>query len=108
MNSLLNITVALSLETLGFGGQVVLIGMATIFAVLTILMFALKLFEMIFAGTGKSKNKKEAAAPVAEEVLPAAASDNTEEIVAVIAAAIAAAEAESPALKFRVVSFKRK
>ena len=108
MNSLLNITVALSLETLGFGGQVVLIGMATIFAVLTILMFALKLFEVIFVSAGKSKSKKEAAAPLAEEALPAAPANNDEEIVAVIAAAIAAAEAESPALKFRVVSFKRK
>lgn len=106
MNSLLNITALLSLETLGFGAQVVVIGMATIFAVLTILMFALKLFEMIFAENGKKK--KEAVSPDVEAALPVAAVDNTEEIVAVIAAAIAAAEAESPALKFKVVSFKRK
>lgn len=106
MNSLLNLVVAVSLETLGFGAQVVIIGMATIFAVLTVLMFALKLFEMIFTESGKKE--KEADSSAAEAALPVAAVDNTEEIVAVIAAAIAAAEAESPALKFRVVSFKRK
>ena len=106
MNSLLNLVVAVSLETLGFGAQVLLIGMGTIFAVLTILMFALKLFELIF--TEGAKKKKVAAPAEAEPALPVAAVDNTEEIVAVIAAAIAAAEAESPALKFRVVSFKRK
>jgi len=48
MNSLSNLVVALSLDTLAFGGQIVVIGMATIFAVLTLLMFALKLFELIF------------------------------------------------------------
>ena len=106
MNTLLNLMVAVSLETLAFGGQIVIIGMATVFAVLTILLFALKLFEMIFSGSTHQKNSD--AAPAEPVPTPVYAADNAEEIVAVIAAAIAAAEAEAPTLKFKVVSFRRK
>lgn len=105
MNTLLNLIAAVSVETLGFGGQIVVIGIATVFAVLTILLFALKLFEIIFSG---SSQKKSDAAPKEAAPAPVYAADDAEEIVAVIAAAIAAAEAEAPTLKFKVVSFRRK
>lgn len=106
MNSLSNLVVALSLDTLAFGGQIVVIGMATIFAVLTLLMFALKLFELIFSKNTKEKESSTAVAAPETETLEYV--DDSEQIVAVIAAAIAAAEAEHPTLKFKVVSFRRK
>ena len=96
------------METLGFGGMIVLIGMATVFAVLLLLLGALMLFKVVFHDL--SKNKK-----VVQKPEPKAVSDPTpavqatdEELVAVIAAAIAMAESESGNLKFRVVSFRKK
>lgn len=90
-----------------FGGAMVLIGMATIFAVLCLLWACLALFNVVFskAENGKADKAKaeESTAPVADVV-----TTNDDEIVAVIAAAIAMAEAENSELKFRVVSFKRK
>ena len=97
-------------EALGYGGQVVLLGMLTIFAVLVILWISLSLFKFFFADLKLGEKLEK---PV--EIKPAPVVDapvyvnNDEEIVAVIAAAIAAAEAEAPTgVKFRVVSFKRK
>ena len=92
-----------------FGGAMVLIGMATIFAVLILLWACLALFKVVFhdlpAKKAASANETEVSSPV----LPVAATATSDdEIVAVIAAAIAMAESENSGLKFRVVSFKRK
>ena len=98
-------------ETLGFGATMLLIGMATVFAVLCILWICLMGFKVGFHDLPE-KRKKAAealeAAPqkaVVEEVAPV--SDDGE-IIAAIAAAIAMAESESSGIKFKVVSFKRK
>ena len=93
-----------------FGGKMVLIGMGTVFAVLTLLWACLSLFKVFFHDLKNATPKKEVVKN--EEAVPAtpietsATDDN--EIVAVIAAAIAAAESEHVGAKFRVVSFKRK
>ena len=95
-------------ETLLFGLEIVLIGMATVFSVLILLWIALTLFKFFFHDI-PSRRKKEVSAPAPAPVsAPAVTSVADEEIVAVIAAAIAMAESESGGLKFRVVSFKRK
>ena len=93
-----------------YGGQMLLIGMATVFSVLVILLIALTLFKFFFHDL-PSRQKKSAkeekieAAPVAQ----ASETDDGEELIAVIAAAIAMAENEFGGNKqFRVVSFKRK
>ena len=95
-------------KALAFGGTMVLIGMATIFAVLIILWISLILFKFFFhdlPNRRAASSKPKEALPVAET----AVYDGTdEEIVAVIAAAIAMAESESDGIKFRVVSFRRK
>ena len=95
-------------KALTYGGQTVLIGMATIFAVLIIIWAALTLLKIFLYDI--PNNKKSKAAAVSEPVAPApvAPTDNGDEIIAVIAAAIAMAESESGGAKFRVVSFKRK
>lgn len=96
-------------EKLSLGGQVSLLGMGTVFAVLAILWGLVELMHLLLTGVtgGKKKNaapaKAEAPAP-APAPAPAAADDL--EIVAVITAAIAAASGSSPS-SFRVVSFKR-
>lgn len=96
-------------EILGLGGQVVLIGMLTVFAVLGLLWACLTVFKMVFAGSSVKKTVK----PTEKEevvsfIAPVSAPSEDEEIVAVIAAAIAMAESESDSgLKFRVVSFRR-
>ena len=95
-------------EALGFGGQMILLGIGAVFAVLGIIWAILTVFKMVFTNT----DKKEKPVKVKEEnVISAPAQVHTAdaEIVAVIAAAIAMAEAENGSnLKFRVVSFKRK
>ena len=97
-------------EILGLGGQVVLIGMGTVFAVLCLLWACLAVFKVVFHDipakrTNKVAIEKEIVESVAE---PVTSDSQDEEIVAVIAAAIAAAESESGgALKFKVVSFRR-
>ncbi|MBQ9070247.1 MAG: OadG family protein [Clostridia bacterium] len=98
-------------ETFLFGGQIVLIGMVTIFAVLGLIWACLTVFKLVFHDI-PAKRKENAVSndnvgvTAAEPVVYTA---NDDEIVAVIAAAIAAAESESgSAAKFRVVSFRRK
>ncbi len=92
----------------GFGGAMVLIGMATVFAVLVILWLCLVMFRIFFHDIPERKAK----APEAITVVPAQEVAYTEtsdtEIIAVLAAAIAMAESESGGVKFNVVSFKRK
>ena len=109
MNFLLEVTdytkpVEGFLDRLTFGGFMLLLGMAVVFAVLIIIWGCLSVFKLYFAKSDV-KPKEVVEAPVAP-VVPVVQNDN--EIVAVIAAAIAAAEAESDGTKFRVVSFRRK
>ncbi len=100
-------------EKLEVGVQVLLLGMATVFAVLSVLWIVLALFRVIFYRENKPVKKSEAPAPapipapVAESVTPGA--DDTA-IVAAITAAIAAFTADESGFEggFRVVSFKRK
>ena len=90
-----------------FGGAMVLIGMATIFAVLVLLWGCLSLFKVIF----HDLPAKKAAKPTVETVAPSPAvehSPSDDEVIAVIAAAIAMAESECSDTKFKVVSFRRK
>ena len=96
-------------DILGFGGQMMLIGMATVFSVLCIIWICLVIFKYAFQNLGnlKSKDKNEAEIIKSVDVVPVRVNAN-DEIVAVIAAAIAMAESESSGMKFRVVSFKRK
>ena len=95
-------------DALMFGGAMLLIGMAAVFAVLFILWLFLGLFKLVFHDLPKNrKNKKVEVAPV--KVVEEVTSDknNDEELIAVISAAIAMAEGDDSGLKFRVVSFKR-
>lgn len=96
-------------EKLIYGGQMLLIGIATVFAVLILLWGCLVVFKIVFHDIGKTRPKA-VATPKSVDVAEAApvTTDNSAEIVAVIAAAIAAAESESSGLKFKVVSFRRK
>ena len=97
-------------EILGLGGQVVLIGMLTVFAVLGLLWACLAVFKLVFHDIPAKRVKKVVAEKEVVEsfVVPEPVYSQDEEIVAVIAAAIAAAESESNAgIKFRVVSFRR-
>ena len=100
------------IEALGFGGFMLLVGMATVFAVLCTLWICLVLFKLGFHDLPE-KRKAKALANATVEVAPVTESvDVTDglngEIVAAIAAAIAMAESECSGIKFRVVSFRRK
>ena len=91
-------------EKLKFGGLMVLIGMAAVFAVLFIIYLSLVLFKFAFAGKGKKISKSDTPAPIPYQP---ANTTNNDEIIAVIAAAIAIAEADNPGKQFKVVSFRR-
>ncbi len=92
-----------------FGGKMVLIGMATVFAVLFILWISLLVFKFVFHDVGSRKTKTKEIKNTDTPVFTPHYANANDEIVAVIAAAIATAESESaPGSKFRVVSFKRK
>ena len=91
-------------ESLKLGGQMILIGMGTVFVVLTLIWGVLVLFKFAFANAGRKKAEV-AKAPV-QDVKPSGLS---EEVIAAISAAIFMAESECGGdVKFRVVSFKRK
>lgn len=92
-------------ETALFGLKIVLLGVLAVFSVLTIIMLALKIFELVFSKAPKTEEKP---MPTTVEAPAPVVYNTDEEIVAVIACAIAMAEAESNGLKFRVVSFRRK
>lgn len=98
-------------EKLAFGGQMVLIGMSVIFAVLSLLWLCLYVFKVFFHDI-PAKKKAAKVSKTVVEIAPvkqvAVEQNDDDEIVAVIAAAIAAAESENAGLKFRVVSFRRK
>lgn len=111
MNFLLNVESGASYgENLIFGGQVVLIGMVTVFSVLGLLWACLTVFKFVFNGEANKKTAKIVPdTTVREEVsAPVVYVSNDDEIIAAIAAAIAMAESESCGSKFRVVSFRRK
>ena len=101
-----------NIEQLGtaliFGAVIVLIGMITIFSVLSIIWVCLVLLKLAFNDLPARRAKAKATVEVAPAPVVVAKQTNDEEIVAVIAAAIAMAESESSGIKFRVVSFKRK
>ena len=92
-----------------YGGQMLLIGICTVFAVLILLWLTLVLFKLFFHDLpSRPKKIKEDTVEPAPVQQDAEAADG-EEIIAVIAAAIAMAENECGGNKqFRVVSFKRK
>ena len=105
---------AFSPERLALAGQMTLLGMGMIFAVLSALWGVLVIFKMIFAKP--AKKVKAAPAPKAEPVVVpepvvAPAASNDAELIAVLTAAIAAYEAslgnEVAPGGFRVVSFRR-
>lgn len=95
-------------DKLEFGGMMVGLGMATIFAVLIVLLFALIVFKFFFHDIPAKKRANATVVEHAETpvVVPQHTADD--EIAAVIAAAIAMAESENDGIKFRVVSFKRR
>ena len=92
------------MDKLTFGGMMILIGMAAVFAVLFIIYLSLVAFKFAFNGSNKQKEKKTDATPV---VVQPVNEENNDVIVAVIAAAIATAEEENPGKQFKVVSFRR-
>lgn len=95
-------------DSLEFGGQMLLLGLGAVFAVLTTIWLLLTLFKIVFTRIN-STEKKSAPAPVVAPAPVAQPVTSDDEIVAVIAAAIAMAESEcGDNVKFRVVSFKRK
>ena len=105
---------AFSPERLALAGQMTLLGMGMVFAVLALLWGVLVIFKMIFAKP--EKKVKPAPAPKAEPVVVpepvvAPAASNDAELIAVLTAAIAAYEAsqgnEVAPGGFRVVSFRR-
>ena len=93
-----------------FGGAILLIGMLTIFAVLSIIWLTLAVFKFVFHDLAAKRNVSRTAdsASEAEAILPVIQAAEDSEIIAVIAAAIAMAESESCGRKFKVVSFRRK
>ena len=96
-------------DALLFGGLILLIGMATIVAVLCILWICLTIFKLAFHTLPAKKAAKKKVTPVVmtvEKEVETKKTDN-EEIVAVIAATIAMAESDLSGAKFRVVSFRR-
>ncbi len=115
-----------SAEAWKFAGQMTLMGIGMVFAVLAILWLVLSLFKVVFAGKSKKEPKPQkiakaepsagSAAEASDDVLSAVLAagiqayqeDKERELVAVITAAVAAYRAEEgEAGSFRVVSFKR-
>ena len=105
-----------SSEAFAKAAEVVIIGMAMVFAVLALLWLALTVFKWIFASdTTKKKASSDTSAPatVVTPVAEPVAKTDEGELIAVITAAIAAYRAEEEGLTgeavdgFRVVSFKR-
>ena len=101
-------------DKLAIGGEVTLLGMGTVFAVLIIIWVMVELLHLLLGEKSKKADAKVAsAAPVEVKTeVPAPAPVVAEpaipdyELIAVISAAIAAASGSSPN-SFRVVSFKR-
>lgn len=118
MNSTVeNLGGAFSPERLELAGQMTLLGMVMIFAVLAILWGILVIFHKIMARDTETPTQvikvAPAPAPAAAAVSVAAVSNDDEVIAAVIAAAVAAYMADEGNTEtaynggFRVVSFRR-
>lgn len=88
-----------------YGLEMLLIGMLIVFAVLTVLWFAIALFGRIVGGAVSAPKPVVEKKPEPVVVAPTATDDT--ELIAVLTAAIAAMES-APATRFRVVSFRRK
>ncbi len=108
---------AFSSDRLELAGQVTIIGMLMVFAVLAILWGVLAIFKLIFAKAPKTEKAKPAPAPKVDKEVgkpatpaPVAVTDDAQ-LVAVITAAVAAYRAaENPdgaPTGFRVVSYRR-
>ena len=110
-------------EKLSYGGQMLAVGMLTVFSVLIIIWFSLVIFKKLFydlpnmkKGDAKPKKVKEPkpkkekntkTAPDAEAPIPATSADTA--LIAVITAAIEAERKRAGTVGgFRVVSFRRK
>ena len=91
-----------------FGGAVLLIGMVTIFAVLSVIWLCLTAFKFVFHDLPEKRAVLQVSTVAQPVVQETEASTDESEIIAVIAAAIAMAESENSDVKFKVVSFKRK
>lgn len=105
-------------ERLSLAGQMLLVGMAVVFAVLALLWLLLAIMKFFVCDLGKKKNKagNEVSAPAFDASTDADATSDTYaddgELVAAITAAIAAYRAENETeaanVPFKVVSYKRK
>ena len=116
-------------EKLSIGGQVTLLGMGTVLAVLALLWGLVELLHLLLSSvSGEKKQSEKATAPAAPTTMPPAPSPASTAqtptpapapapassvpatddlaVIAVITAAIAAAEGRDPSA-YRVVSFKR-
>ena len=103
-----------SSERLALAGEMILVGIGMVFAVLTVLWGVLSIFKLVFA-----KPEKKVSAPAAPKAEPITApepvvaptTNNDAELIAVLTAAIVAYEAsqgnEVAPSGFRVVSFRR-
>lgn len=109
MNFLLDSNPANLGETLALGGEVVLVGVLSVFAVLGLIWACLLIFKIVFHDMKQSgKVVVESKKAETEVVVPVSRPTEDTEIIAVLAAAIAAAESDCAGLKFRVVSYRRK
>ena len=88
-----------------YGLEMLLIGMVIVFAVLTLLWFAIEIFGRVVGKLSATSKPVAEKKPEPVAVAPAATDDT--ELIAVLTAAIAAMES-APATRFRVVSFRRK
>ena len=92
-------------EKLSFGGQMFVLGIGTVFAVLGLIWLVLTVFKSFFE-TKSHKPVKNTEMGVTS--VPTVKNTDDGEIVAAIICAIALAESEEEGTKFRVVSFKRR
>ena len=106
---------AFSGEAWQFAGEMTLLGMGMVFAVLSVLMGVLMIFKLVFAKPEKKAPKKAIndvkteEAPAVTQTATPVQSTNDETLIAVITAAIAEYRASEGLgdTGFRVVSFKR-
>lgn len=115
---------AFSAERWSYVGQMTLLGLLMIFAVLAILWAVLAIFKLIFAGPTEKTKAKEKAPEVVSKTVTAAVEERAvvkgivastlsdEELVVILTAAVAAYMSEESSEQidmnsFRVVSFRR-
>lgn len=101
-----------SADAWGYAGQMTLLGIVMVFAVLAILWLVLTLFKVIFAERAPKVEKNEIVTEVKEVPAVETNARDESELIAVITAAVAAymSEEKGEAVDtngFRVVSFRR-